>query len=107
MTHWLLLIVAIGFEIFATSMLKSTHGFTRMLPTLMCLTSYAIAFAALAHAVKTIPVGITYALWSGLGTLSIVVIGSIFLDEPLTIVKIVGIGLIILGVVVLNIGGEM
>ena len=59
----------------------------------------------LALAVRDIPVGVAYALWSGLGTAAIVAIGAVFLGEPITLVKVVGISLIVAGVLVLNLGG--
>ena len=102
---YLFLFAAIGAEVFATSLIKSTDGFTRLWPTVVCLTAYAVSFTALSQAVKVVPVGVAYALWSGLGTAAIVAIGAMFLGEPITAVKIVGIGLIVAGVVILNVGG--
>ncbi len=102
---YVLLLIAIGAEVFATSLLKSTDGFTRLWPTVACLTGYAVSFAALSQAVKVVPVGVAYAMWSGLGTAAIVAIGAAFLGEPITWVKLVGIGLIVAGVVILNMGG--
>ena len=103
---YVFLLVAIAAEVFATSTLKSTEGFTRLWPTVACLSGYLVSFAALSQAVKVVPVGVAYALWSGLGTAAIVAIGAVFLHEPITVVKIVGIGLIVAGVVVLNVGGS-
>ncbi|MEO3746536.1 multidrug efflux SMR transporter [Plantactinospora sp. B5E13] len=102
---YLFLAVAIGAEVFATSMIKSTDGFSRLWPTVVCLTGYAVSFAALSQAVRAVPVGVAYAIWSGLGTAAIVAIGAAFLHEPITPVKIAGIGLIVAGVVTLNLGG--
>ncbi|MFC4021967.1 DMT family transporter [Micromonospora sp. GCM10011542] len=65
-----------------------------------------MAFLLLAQAVKQIPVGVAYALWSGLGTATIVAIGAVFLDEPVGVVKLVGIALIIAGVAIVNLTGE-
>ncbi|GAA1744796.1 multidrug efflux SMR transporter [Rothia terrae] len=102
---YLFLTLAIGAELLATSLLKTTEGFTRLLPTLGCLTLYAVSFFGLAQAVKVIPVGVAYAMWSGLGTAAIVAIGVAFLGEPLSLVKVVGVALIIAGVVIINLGG--
>ena len=102
---YLFLFLAIGAEVFSTSMLKATDGFTRLWPTVACLLGYVISFAALSQAVKGVPVGVAYAVWSGLGTAAIVAIGAAFLGEPITVVKIAGISLIIAGVVTLNLGG--
>jgi len=99
------LLVAIGSEVFGTSMLKATEGFSRLWPTVACLAGYVLSFVALAQAVKSVPVAVVYALWSGLGSAAIVAIGAMFLGEPITVVKVVGVALIVAGVVVLNVGG--
>jgi small multidrug resistance pump len=102
---YLYLLGAIASEVFATSLLKSTEGFSRPWPTVACLTGYVVSFAALSQAVKGVPVGVAYAMWSGLGTAAIVAIGAVFLHEPITLVKLVGVSLIIAGVIILNLGG--
>nr|WP_217911798.1 multidrug efflux SMR transporter [Myxococcus sp. AM011] len=99
------LLGAIACEVVATSLLKSTQGFTRLWPTVGCLTGYAVAFALLSQAVKQVPVGVAYAMWSGLGTAAIVAIGVVFLDEPMSATKLLGVALIISGVVLLNLRG--
>jgi small multidrug resistance pump len=96
---------AIVAEIFATSLMKQTDGFSRPLPTLACLAGYGIAFALMAQAVKSVPVGVAYALWSGIGTVAIVAIAALFLSEPLTAAKVGGIVLVVAGVTILNLGG--
>ncbi|MCP3163236.1 MULTISPECIES: DMT family transporter [Myxococcus] len=102
---YLFLLGAIACEVVATSLLKSTQGFTRLWPTVGCLTGYAVAFALLSQAVKQVPVGVAYAMWSGLGTAAIVAIGVVFLDEPMSATKLLGVALIISGVVLLNLRG--
>ncbi|MCP3099333.1 multidrug efflux SMR transporter [Myxococcus sp. K15C18031901] len=102
---YVFLVLAIASEILGTSMLKTTEGFTRLWPSLACLGAYGVAFALLSQAVKTIPVGVAYALWSGLGTAAIVVIGVTFLGESISAIKIIGVSLIVVGVVILNLGG--
>lgn len=102
---YLFLLLAIGAEVFGTSLLRSTEGFTRLWPTIACLGSYAVAFALLAQTVRYVQVGVAYAVWAGLGTALIVVIGVLFLQEPMTLAKVVGVLLVIGGVVVLNLGG--
>lgn len=102
---YVFLVLAIAAEVAGTSLLKATEGFTRLWPTVGTLSAYAVAFALLAQAVKEIPVGVAYALWSGLGTAAIVAVGAVFLHEPLSAVKVSGIGLVVAGVVVLNLGG--
>lgn len=102
---YLFLLLAIGSEVLGTSLLKSTEGFSRLWPTVACLGSYAVAFGLLAQTVKYLQVGIAYAVWAGLGTALIVVIGVMFLHEPISVTKVVGVLLVIGGVVVLNVGG--
>jgi small multidrug resistance pump len=102
---YVFLLGAIAAEVVATSLMKSTQGFTRLWPTVMVLAGYAISFVLLAQAVKGVQVSVAYALWSALGTAAIVAIGAAFLGEPITVVKVAGISLIIAGVVTLNVGG--
>ncbi|GAA2430476.1 multidrug efflux SMR transporter [Streptomyces macrosporus] len=103
---YVFLCLAIVAEVVGTSLLKATEGFSRLWPTVACLTSYGAAFLTLSLAIRSgLNVGIGYAVWSGLGTTLIVVIGALFLDEPVTVAKVVGVALVIAGVVVLNLGG--
>jgi small multidrug resistance pump len=102
---YLFLMAAIATEVAGTSLLKTTDGFSRLLPTVVCLTAYAISFAFMAQAVRYVPVGILYALWSGIGTAAIVCIGVAFLGQPITAMSVVGIVVIVAGVVVVNLGG--
>lgn len=102
---YLFLIGAIAAEVIGTSLLKATNGFTRLWPTVALVIAYVTAFACLSQAVKEVPVGVAYAIWSGLGTVAIVAIGAAFLGEPITSTKLIGIGLVVGGVVILNLGG--
>ena len=102
---WVFLGVAIALEVVATSLLKSTDGFTRLWPTVACLAGYAGAFYALTLSLRELQVGTAYAMWSGIGTAAIATIGVVFLHEPLTVTKVAGIVLVVAGVVVLNLGG--
>jgi len=97
---WLAL--AIGSEIVATVSLKLSDGFTKPIPSVVVVLGYAISFYALSISLRTIPLGVVYAIWSGVGTAAIVVIGLFLFRETLDLVKVVGIGLIISGVVMLN-----
>lgn len=99
-----MMFIAIAIEIVSTSLLRSTHGFTRPLPTVGCLVGYAIAFSLIARVVREIPVGVVYAIWSGVGTAVIATIGVLFLGDKLTASSIAGIVLVVAGVVVLNVG---
>jgi small multidrug resistance pump len=97
---WLAL--AIGSEIVATVSLKLSDGFTKPAPSVVVVAGYALSFYALSISLRTIPLGVVYAIWSGVGTAAIVVIGLFLFRESLDAVKVVGIGLIITGVVMLN-----
>ncbi|WP_291413897.1 multidrug efflux SMR transporter [Actinophytocola sp.] len=101
----MLLLLAIALEVAGTSLLKLTEGFTRPWPTAGCLAAYAAAFAILALVVRDVPVGVAYAMWSGLGTAAIVAIGVVFLNESISLTKVAGVLLVIGGVVTLNLGG--
>ncbi|WP_327009264.1 multidrug efflux SMR transporter [Dactylosporangium sp. NBC_01737] len=102
---YVFLLLAIAAEVVATSLLKSSEGFTRLWPTLGVLLGYGVAFVLLSQAVKSVPIGVAYAMWSGIGTAAIVAIAALFLGEPLSVSKVAGIALVIAGVVVLNLGG--
>jgi small multidrug resistance pump len=99
------LFLAIAVEVAGTSLLRFTDGFTRLWPTVGCLAAYAAAFALLAVVVRDVPVGVAYAMWSGLGTAAIFAIGVVFLHESVSLTRIAGVLLVIGGVVTLNLGG--
>lgn len=102
---WILVVVAIGVEVTGTSLLKSTEGFTRPLVSLGVLGLYGVSIALLARAVQVLEVSIVYAVWSGVGTAAIAVIGMLFLNEPIGAAKALGLALVIAGVVILNLAG--
>lgn len=99
---WLILGLAIGCEIFATSCLKATAGFTRLWPIVGVVAGYAGAFILLSQTMKSLPVGIIYAVWSGVGTIGIALIGVFFFRESLSLLAWIGIFVVIVGVVMLN-----
>jgi len=101
-SHWLLLVLAILAEVIGTSCLKLAAGFTRPLPSLVVIVSYLLAFYLLSLTLRTIPVGIAYAVWSGVGIVLIALIGWLVFGQALDLPAIVGMGLIIAGVAVLN-----
>lgn len=103
MQHWILLAIAIVSEVIATSCLKSTEGFTRLWPSLVVVVGYLLAFYLLSLTLKTIPVGIAYAIWSGVGIVLIALSGWLFLGQSLDIPAVIGLALIIVGVMVINI----
>jgi small multidrug resistance pump len=102
---WLLLILAIVLEVSGTLCMKLSEGFTKLIPVIAMLTFYAVGLSLLAITLKTIDVSIAYAVWSGLGTALISIIGMLWFKEPFTALKIFSLFLIILGVVGLNLGG--
>ena len=102
MKNWLFLAVAIVGEVVATSALKSSEGFTRLVPSAIVLVGYGVAFYFLSLALKSIPVGIAYAMWAGLGIVLVAAIAWIFHGQKLDLWAVVGMGLIIGGVAVLN-----
>src|SRR4051794_10168091 len=96
------LLGAIALEVLGTSLLRSTESFTRLWPSIGCALCYVASVAGLAAAVRSVEVGTAYAIWAGLGTALVVGIATLFLNEPLTWVKTVGLALIVSGVVTLN-----
>ena len=98
---WLLL--AIGSEVIATSALKASDGFTRLLPGIVVVAGYAVSFYFLSLSLRDIPLGVVYAVWSGIGMAAIALIGVVFFQETLGWVGIAGIVFIVLGVVLLNV----
>lgn len=104
---WLFLILAIGFEVAGTTCMKLSEGFTKLAPSIGLAVFYACSLALLTLALRRIDVSVAYAIWSGLGTALIAVIGIAIFREPLTALKVGSIVMIILGVVGLNLGGAV
>jgi small multidrug resistance pump len=100
---WLYLLLAIAGEVVGTTALKASDGFTRLGPSLLVILGYGCAFYLLAQVLRTIPLGITYAIWSGVGVAAVTLIGWLAYGQRLDIPAIFGIGLIVAGVLVLNI----
>ncbi|MGV3000938.1 SMR family transporter [Vibrio sp.] len=103
MKQWLFLGVAIVSEVIATSAMKSSEGFTRLIPSLIVAVGYVAAFYFLSLTLKTIPVGIAYAIWAGLGIVLIAAVGWIIYGQKLDLAAMLGMGLILLGVLVINV----
>lgn len=103
MKAFLLLFLAIAAELCGTTAMKLSEGFTRPLPIVVLVVGYGFAFWLMSLVIKTMPVGVAYAVWSGVGTAGIAIIGTFFFGEKLGGVRIMGIILIIAGVIVLNI----
>ncbi|MFT4084370.1 MAG: multidrug efflux SMR transporter [Nocardioides sp.] len=100
-----LLFVAIAAEVAATTVLPRTAGFTDVGWSVVVLVGYGLSIWLLTVVVKAMPVSVAYAIWAGLGTAAVAVVGAIFLDEPMSLVKMASVALIILGVVGLNLTG--
>ena len=96
------LVVAIVFEVLGTSAMQAAQHFTRLAPTVTMVVCYAIAFYFLSWTLRYVPVGIAYAIWSELGIVLISFVGYIAFGQKLDLAALVGLGLIIAGVVVLN-----
>lgn len=102
MKTWLLLLAAIAAEVTATTALKASQGFTRLLPSLVVVAGYALAFWLLALTLRVLPVGVAYAIWSGLGTALIVLIAWLIYGQTMDAWGLLGLALIVTGVLVLN-----
>lgn len=99
---YVLLAGAIAAEVTATSLLPRTHGFTTPGPTVVVLIGYGVSFYLLSHVVRTIPVGIAYAIWSGVGTLVVLAVSVAFLGQRVTSPQVGGVLLVVIGVALLN-----
>ncbi|MDU2408931.1 DMT family transporter [Acinetobacter junii] len=102
MKNWIFLCVAIIAEVIATSALKSSEGFSKPIASVIVVLGFIIAFYCLSLTLKTIPVGIAYAIWSGVGIVLVTIIAWIVFDQKLDVWGIIGIALIMCGVLILN-----
>ena len=102
MQSWIFLAIAIVSEVIGTSALKASDGFSRLWPSLLVVLGYATAFYFLSLTLRTIPVGVAYAVWSGLGVVLITLVAWLFLDQKLDLPALLGMGLIVAGVLVMN-----
>lgn len=101
--HWIYLFVAILGEVVATSSLKLVEGFTRLVPSIVSVAGYGVAFYFLSLALKNIPLGIAYAIWCGIGIVVITLVGWFFYRQPLDMPAIIGMALILAGVLAIYI----
>lgn len=104
--HWIALVTAIVLEVSGTTCMKLSDGFNKLGYTVALFLFYAASLSALTWALKQIEVSVAYAVWSGVGTALIAVIGMTYFREPLTAMKLVSLALIIAGVVGLNLSGS-
>ncbi len=100
---YLYLAIAIIAEVAGTAALKSSEGFTNLLPSIVVVLGYSTAFYFLSLVLKTIPVGIAYAIWSGAGIVLISVVGLAIFGQRLDIPAVIGLGLIVAGIVIMNV----
>ena len=103
---WLLLLLAIAAEVVGTSCLKLSEGLSRLWPTLVVLAAYGTAMLLLARVVQTLPLGLSYALWSGIGIVAITLVGVLAYRQLPSGGELLGIGLIAAGVVLVNLSGK-
>jgi len=104
--NWLFLIMAIISESIATNSLKASNGFTNLVPSIIALIGYGSVLLFLSLAIRTIPVGVAYATWSGIGIILIAFVGWLWHKQTLDAPAIIGIGLIIAGIVIMNVFSE-
>jgi len=102
MGYWYLAIAIVA-EVLATSALKESQGFSKLLPTLLVMADYGASFYFLSLVLQTIPIGVAYALWAGLGIVLITIVGAVVFGQKMDLAAILGIALIISGVVVLRV----
>lgn len=102
MSPWILLGLAIAAEVVGTSALKASEGFSKLWPSTVVVVSYGAAFYLLSLTLRTIPVGVAYAVWSGVGVVLIALIGWLVFGQKLDGAGLLGMGLIVAGVLVLN-----
>lgn len=101
MVYWYLAI-AILTEVAATSALKASAEFTRLIPSLIVVVGYSVSFYFMTLVLRTLPVGITYAVWSGVGIVLVALMGALIYKQIPNIAEVIGMGLIILGVIVIR-----
>ena len=101
------LILAILAEVSGTTCMKLSHGFTRLVPSVLLFVFYGISFTLMTLALKKLEVSVVYAIWSGLGTAIIAAIGFVVFKEEVTVLKLISICLIIVGVLGLNLGSKL
>lgn len=106
MNKWIYLSLAIFSEVLATASLKSTEGFTKIWPSVLVLVGYSAAFYFLSMTLDSIPIGVAYAIWSGVGVAAITLVSIFFLDQKIDTAGFIGIGLIVAGVIVLRLFSE-
>ena len=103
MNHWLALAIAIVAEVIGTTALKASNEFTRLWPSLIVVAGYGTAFYFMALSMRVLPVGIMYAIWSGMGIVLVSTFGWVVYRQVLDVPAMIGMGLIIAGAIVINV----
>jgi small multidrug resistance pump len=101
---WLLLGLAIAAEVLGTLSLKASDGFSRLWPSVLVVAGYAAAFALLGVALRTLQVGVSYAIWSGLGTVGAAVGGLLIFGEKVPLLVMAGMAVVVIGVAMVTLG---
>ncbi|WP_321841239.1 DMT family transporter [Paraburkholderia bannensis] len=104
---WLILAIAIVAEVIATSALRASNGFSRLVPSAIVVVGYGVSFYCLSLTLKTLPVGIVYAVWSGVGIVLITLVAMALYKQVPDLPATIGLGLIVAGVLVLNLFSKM
>jgi small multidrug resistance pump len=107
MSPWIILTIAIVAEVIATSALRASNGFSRVLPSAVVVAGYGVAFYCLSLTLKSLPVGIVYAVWSGVGIVLITLVAMALYRQVPDLPAVMGLGLIVAGVLVLNLFSKM
>ena len=102
MKYWLFLLVAVVSEVVGTTFLKASAGFTKLVPSVAVVVGYGLSFYFLSLTLKVIPVGVAYAIWSGVGIVCISLVGRYIFGQQLDMPSIIGIALILTGVVIMQ-----
>jgi small multidrug resistance pump len=103
MKSWLILLFAVAFEVAGTSAIKYSNGFTKLVPSVMVFVCFGVAFYFLSISLKVIPIGMVYAVWSGLGIVFISAIGHFIFNQRLDTPAFIGIAFILIGVLIMQI----
>ena len=98
----LIFFFAVLSEVIATTSLKFSEGFTKLVPSLIVIVGYGLSFYLLSLSLKVMPIGIAYALWSGIGIILTVIAGRMIWQETLDWARVIGIGLILIGILIIN-----
>jgi small multidrug resistance pump len=101
--NYVYLFAAIVSEVIATSALKAAEGFSRFWPSVIVIVGYGLAFFCLSLTMRTIPIGIAYAIWSGIGIVLIALVGLLFYRQPLDAPALIGMAFILAGVLIINV----